>query len=176
MPKKFIQGLIPNPRKLQSAKSLRIFGSVMQNPQYWHLNRRSASGAFAVGLFIAFLPLPLHMLTAAAFAILLRVNLPVSVAIVWVNNPITITPIVYGSYYLGAFLLQQPSQDFQFEMTIEWLTSGVLSILPALMLGSVVIGSIASVTGYLVVRGMWRHAVRNAWHARVAARRQREQT
>ncbi|RTE86943.1 MULTISPECIES: DUF2062 domain-containing protein [Gammaproteobacteria] len=173
MPKKFIQGLIPDPRKLQSVKSLRILGSWVHNPNYWHLNRRSASGAFAIGLFVAFLPFPLHMLIAAALAVMTRVNVPLSVALVWITNPLTITPFVYASYKVGTFLLQQPGQSFQFEMSIAWFTSGILNILPALMLGSIVIGSLAGLTGYIVVRSMWRHAVRSAWNARREARRLR---
>jgi uncharacterized protein (DUF2062 family) len=35
----------------------------------WKWNKRTISKAFAIGLFCAFLPLPLHTLLAAAFAV-----------------------------------------------------------------------------------------------------------
>ena len=125
MPKKFIQRLLPDPRKIKGAGSLRIFGDLIHDPNYWHLNRRSASGAFAIGLFVAFVPLPMHMLIAAALAILTRVNLPLSVALVWITNPLTMGPFMYASYKVGAFLLQQPAQEFVFEFSLAWFSSGI---------------------------------------------------
>lgn len=76
MPKKLIKRWMPNREVIQRQKALRIFGSVLYNPNLWYLNRRSASGAFAIGLFTAFIPLPTQMLIAAGFAIAVGVNLP----------------------------------------------------------------------------------------------------
>lgn len=166
MPKKFIQRYLPDPRKLQKGKFLRIFGRLSQNTNLWHLNRRSASGAFAVGLFVAFLPLPAHMLIAASFAILLRVNLPLSVALVWITNPITITPVMYASYKMGSILLHHPPQPFHFEWSFEWLRAGFATVLPPILVGSIFFGTIAAVLGYITVRTLWRQAVRTAWRKR----------
>ena len=54
MPKKFIRRFLPDPQSIKQNKALKIFGSVLHEPNLWHLNRRSASGAFGIGLFFAF--------------------------------------------------------------------------------------------------------------------------
>src|SRR5690554_2531305 len=170
MPKKFIQRYLPDPSKLKTGKSLRIFGRLSQNTNLWYLNRRSAAGAFAVGLFVAFLPLPAHMLIAAGLAILLRVNLPLSVALVWITNPITITPVMLAAYKIGSVLLQHPAQPFHFEWSFEWIRSGFTTILPPILVGSVLMGTVSAVAGYITVRTLWRQAVRKAWRDRKQSR------
>ncbi|RUO44393.1 DUF2062 domain-containing protein [Aliidiomarina taiwanensis] len=170
MPKKFIQRYLPDPSKLKTGKSLRIFGRLSQNTNLWYLNRRSAAGAFAVGLFVAFLPLPAHMLMAAGLAILLRVNLPLSVALVWITNPITITPVMLAAYKIGSVLLQHPPQPFHFEWSFEWIRSGFTTVLPPILVGSVLMGTVSAVVGYITVRTLWRQAVRKAWRERAHAR------
>lgn len=149
---------------------MRIFGRLIQNSNLWHLNRRSASGAFAVGLFVAFMPLPAHMLIAASLAILLRVNLPISVALVWLTNPVTMGPVMYASYRMGNVLLQHPPQPFHFEWTLEWLQASFTTILPPVLVGSVFFGTISAVLGYITVRTLWRSSIRKAWHKRQSER------
>jgi Uncharacterized protein conserved in bacteria len=94
MPKKFFQRYMPKRETLRDNKALRVFGSLLHDPNLWCLNRRSASGAFAVGLFMAFVPLPSQMIMAAGLAILFGVNLPLAVALVWVSNPITMPVLI----------------------------------------------------------------------------------
>lgn len=54
----------------------------------------------------------------AGMAILCRVNLPISVALVWITNPLTMPPMFYAAYYLGAHLLGLPAVDF--ELPVNW--------------------------------------------------------
>ncbi|MBA1330154.1 ATP-binding protein, partial [Candidatus Endoriftia persephone str. Guaymas] len=93
MPKHLIKRLTPDHEMIRNHRHLQCFGKLLHDANLWHLNRRSAAGAFAVGLFMAFIPVPFQMILAAGAAILFRVNLPLSVALVWVTNPITIPPI-----------------------------------------------------------------------------------
>ena len=52
MPRKFIKRFMPDHEVIKRQKALKIFGNVLYNPNLWCLNRRSAAGAFAVGLFM----------------------------------------------------------------------------------------------------------------------------
>ena len=105
MPKKFIRRFLPEPQAVKNNKILRVFGSVLHEPNLWHLNRRSAAGGFCIGLFFAFWPVPFQMWLSAGVAIPFRANLPLSVATVWVTNPFTIPPIFYAAYKIGSTVL-----------------------------------------------------------------------
>ncbi|MCG5500959.1 DUF2062 domain-containing protein [Ectothiorhodospira lacustris] len=161
MAKKLIKSLFPTYHKVREHESLRFFGAVLNDPNLWHLNRRSAAGAFGVGLFVAFLPIPAQMLTAAALAIIVRVNLPISVLLVWISNPLTMAPIYYAAYTIGRFLMGEPRRGFSFELNLSWFTGELVVIWKPLLLGSLVMSVIAGLAGYITIRLLWRlHIVR----------------
>jgi len=166
MAKKIIQRFLPDHDKIKNNKSLKVFGSLLHDANLWHLNRRSARGAFAIGLFFAFIPVPFQMLLAAALAIPFRVNLPLSVALVWITNPLTMPPIFYGSYLVGSTVLGQDGQHFSFEPTVQWLVDSLSTIGPAFMLGSLICASIAAIIGYFGIDLLWRTSVSRAWKKR----------
>lgn len=166
MARRFIKRLMPDHQKVRESKAIRLFGSLLHDANLWHLNRRSASGAFAVGLFCAFIPVPFQMLLAAAAAIPLRVNLPLSVGLVWVSNPITMPPMFYLCYLVGNALLAEPPQPFAFELSWEWLMHSISTIGPALLLGCLILGTLSSFIGYIGIRLLWRQSVVKAWRRR----------
>ena len=143
---------------IRDHKHLRFFGTLLHDPNLWHLNRRSASGAFAIGLFMAFMPVPFQMLFAAAGAELFRVNLPLSVVLVWITNPLTIAPVFYFNYRLGAWLLGTPLHDkgFHFTLSYEWLVNELGRFWEPFLLGCLITGGVSALIGYLAVRGLWR--------------------
>lgn len=156
MPKKLLKRFMPDPRAIREHKYLRIFGPLVHDPNLFHLNRRSASGAFAVGLFMAFVPVPFQMVLAAAGAIAFRVNLPLSVALVWLTNPVTMPPMFYSCYKVGAWLLRTPPGKFHFALSGDWLMTELSTIWQPFLLGCFVVGSISAALGYVVIRGLWR--------------------
>jgi hypothetical protein len=165
MPKKLLKRLMPDHRVIREHKHLRIFGTLLHDPNLFHLNRRSASGAFANGLFWAFMPMPFQMLPAALLAILLRVNLPLSIALVWITNPITMPPIFYFCYKVGSWLLDVPVHAVAFEMSWEWLSTELSLIWQPFLLGCLVVGAVSSLLGYFGIRGLWRlHLIRHLQH------------
>ena len=107
--KKLIRRYVPDKQVIHEASHLRPLQKYLHNVHLWHLNRRSVSGAVAVGLFCAYLPMPMETLVAAALAIVLRVNLPISVALVWLSNPLTWVPMYGAGYLVGAWLLNIPA-------------------------------------------------------------------
>lgn len=157
---------MPNHEVIKRQKALKIFGNVLYNPNLWCLNRRSASGAFAVGLFMAFVPLPSQMIMAAGIAIMLGVNLPLSVALVWFSNPLTMPFLFYLAYKIGAYLLSTPPQSFHFELTWHFVLHQMNTLWPPFLLGCLVCGVFCSVTGYFSVSWLWRYSVANNWKKR----------
>ena len=74
MPKKFVQRYMPSHDKVLNNKYLQIFGYLLRDPNLFHINRRSVAGAFAVGLFFVWMPVPFQMVLATAVAIPSRVT------------------------------------------------------------------------------------------------------
>jgi uncharacterized protein (DUF2062 family) len=172
MPKRLIKQYMPDDETIRNHQHLKMFGDLLHDPNLWHLNRRSVSGAFAVGLFWCLIPVPFQMVFAAATAIFARVNLPLSVALVWISNPITIPPIFYATYLVGTWMLNEPAQQVEFELSWEWLSSSLGDIWQPLLLGSLLCATVAAILGYLAMRVMWR------WHliTKIRERRQKRKT
>ena len=166
MPKKFIKRFSPKPETLKAHPHLKHFGEALHNPNLWHLNRRSAAGAVAVGLFCAWMPIPFQMLLAAIIAMIFTVNLPLSVALVWISNPLTMPPLFYGAYRLGAFLLQDEVVEFNFQLSFTWLEEILETIAPALLLGCFILGITCSFLGYILFSAFWRFTVAKKWQRR----------
>lgn len=143
-----------------------MFGTLLHDPNLWHLNRRSASGAFAVGLFFAFWPVPFQMWLAAAMAIPFRVNLPLSVATVWITNPFTMPPIFYGAYLVGTTVIGAPTQEFAFELSWQWVLQSMETIGPAFILGCFICSVFFSALGFFSLNYLWRLSVTKAWRHR----------
>jgi len=173
MAKHLIRRITPDHDTIRNHKHLRVFGTLLRDPNLWHFNRRSASGAFAVGLFMAFMPLPMQMVFAAGAAILFRVNLPLSVVLVWVSNPLTIPPLFYFAYLVGNFILGQPpaAAEIEFELSAACVMESLSSIWAPLLLGSFICGSVLALIGYFGVRGLWRlHLVQHLKQRRERAK------
>jgi uncharacterized protein len=167
MPKRLIKRLLPHHDKVRKHKHLQVFGKLLHDANLWHLNRHSASGGFAVGLFMAFVPLPFQMVMAAAAAIIFRVNLPISVALVWITNPLTIPPIFFFAYLVGTWVVGTPPQAEPFHFTLEWIEHGGLNeIWLPLLLGSFICGTVASVIGYVLILWIWRWRAIEKWKMR----------
>lgn len=171
MPKKLIRKLLPDPRKIRENRYLAVFGKLLHEPNLWHLNRRSASGAFGIGLFFAFWPVPFQMWLSAACAIPLRANLPLSVATVWITNPFTMPPIFYGAYKVGSTVLGTDMSHFKFELSWGWVLESLTTIGPAFLLGCLICSIVFGTLGYYGLNGLWRWSVVKSWQARQKRRR-----
>lgn len=173
MPRKFFQRFIPPRERLQGHRHLRVLGDALQDANLWHLNRQSASLAAFIGVFCAFMPIPMQMLLAATLAVLFHANLPLSVVLVWISNPLTIAPIFFGTYKLGALLLNVPPQNASFEVSVQNTLAYLGIIWQPLLLGSAICGIVFGGLAFLSVRLMWRIAVARQWDKRRRTRRKR---
>lgn len=161
VPKRIIKRYLPDHRQIRDHKHLRFFGKLLHDPNLWHLNRRSVSGAASVGLFAAFIPIPFQMVLAAALAIPFRVNVPIAASLVWLTNPITMPPVFYTAYKLGSWLLDTPMRAVTFEVSLEWLKQELTLIWQPFLLGCFILATVSAVLGNLLIRFLWRlHVVR----------------
>ncbi len=170
MPKKFMKRYLPTPEKVRQIQALHFLGDILHEPNLWHINRHCVSRAFLIGLFFTFIPMPFQMVAATFFAIWFNANLPLSVVLVWISNPVTMPPLFYFNYKVGAWLLDRPVLDFEFQLTWSWLSERLVDIGIPLYLGSLLISTIAACLGYLVVQFLWRRKVRKDWQNRRAQR------
>ncbi len=150
---------MPHPRHITENRLIKKLGPRLQDPGIWHINRRSVSGAVALGLFCTFIPFPFQMILAALGAIVFRVNILISVPMVWITNPVTITPIFYFCYLVGSWLLNTPPNEFEFQLTFDWLRSEMGRFWQPLLLGCLVVASTTALAGFLFIRLIWRYHI-----------------
>jgi hypothetical protein len=170
MPKKFLYRYLPTPKTIREHPALRPVSKWLNNPEIWHMHRRAVAGAAFIGLFCAFLPIPFQMLLAAVMAVASRCNLPMSVVLVWITNPITMAPMFYFAYRLGAWLLDMELEVEAIDLSWSWLSNNLGTIGYPLVYGSLVCGWVSGVTGMVVVRITWRLHVIRRWRARRQSR------
>ena len=166
MPRQLIKRYIPTPKSLKKHKHLRHLGALLHDENLWHLNRRSVSGGVACGLFWAMIPIPIQMVLSAFTAIFFRINLPISVAVVWITNPFTIPPVFYMNYLIGTWILGVPPYVGEFEFSIDWITAELNVIWQPMLVGSLLMAVLLSVTGYLCMRMYWRWWVMKRYRRR----------
>lgn len=153
MPRKLFKRFMPDQAKLKEHKHLSWLGEHLHNPNLWHLSRRSAARAFLIGVFCAFLPIPGQMIIAAVFALWLGANLAVSVGLVWLTNPITIPPIFFSTYKLGAWILG--SEPMQMTWDIVSIQAKLSHIWWPLLLGSLIAGILLAALSYIIINWLW---------------------
>lgn len=173
MPRRLFKRYLPDPQSLKRNPSLRFLGARIHDPNLWHLNRHSVARAAAIGLFWAIIPMPLQMLPASLCALFLRANLPLSIALVWLTNPLTMPPVVYASYKLGAWTLGSPALQWPEQVNMAWLGQLLENHWQPLLLGSLLLACLLSLLGYLLVHGYWLWWVRRNWRRRQQARKQK---
>ena len=106
------------------------------------------SAGFAVGVFISFTPFfGLHTPMAIAIAFLFRLNKLTCITGAWINTPLTIVPVLVGSYNLGSFLMGKPSKELVFK-SLDW--DQIQPYAKSILLGSSIIGFVAAVAAYFI--------------------------
>ena len=157
-----LQKLLPSPESLKQDKRLKILGDWLHDPNIWHINRRSVSGACGIGLAAAWCPFPVQMFLAAALAICFRKNLPVAVITTWVTNPVTVPPMFYFSYWVGALILGiKPISlmDLDIQLSLDWFFTQLGVSWKPFFLGCAVVSVVSGTLGYFGMEMLWRYHV-----------------
>lgn len=163
---KWLTKYLPKHHEISNHKHLTWLGPALHKKELWHLNRRSVSCGVAAGLLSAFIPLPIQMISAAAFCVLLRGNILIAIALTWISNPLTFFPINYVIYKVGQFVTGDTAEfivieDFHSQggdwatflmQYIEWFKSLGKSIL----IGLPIVSLAAALIGYLLVNIFWK--------------------
>ena len=170
MPRKTIRRFLPDVKGLLERPSLRWLRSLPQDANLLHLNRHSVSLAVFVGIFCAFIPLPIQGLLVIALCFWIGANLPLAMLIIWMSNPITIPPMFFLTYKLGSLILGTELGDFSVILTWEWFSQLGLEILLPLFVGSLLCGTVLASIGYFFVLFLWRWRVVRNWEQRKDAR------
>ncbi|MDZ7686588.1 MAG: DUF2062 domain-containing protein [Gammaproteobacteria bacterium] len=162
---------LPSREQVRSIRALRFLGEVVFEPNLWHFNRHSVSFALFVGLFCAFLPIPFQMVVAVIGCIWIRCNIPISIALVWISNPLTMPAIFFATYKFGTWILGQPDQVSRVNLSFEWLSAQLSVVWAPLLLGSLIAGLLSGSLAFIIARLWWRWRVSKEWSKRREARR-----
>lgn len=184
--------LLPSRERLATSRWLRWLGPYLHHPRLWHLNRRGLALGLALGVFFGFL-IPVAQIPASAtLAVLLRAHLPAAVASTLVTNPVTFGPVYFGAYKLGEWVLDTPQDaraadeaqalaytpagrdapegaGLREELASMW--AWVTSVGKPLVVGLMIVATVAAVVTYAAVHLLWIGAVH--WRRRRRVRRGR---
>lgn len=175
MPRKIIRRFLPDIKELLNRPSLGWIRSLPQDPNLLHLNRHSVSLAVFIGIFCAFVPIPIQTLMVIAMCFWLGANLPLAMVIIWMSNPLTIPPMFYLTYKLGSYILGTTLGDFSVTLSWEWFSQLGSEILLPLFVGSVLAGTVLASIGYFFVLFLWRWKVIKDWEQRKNIRQAKKQ-
>jgi uncharacterized protein (DUF2062 family) len=157
---RWLKRVTPERATLEKLWCLRPFKALVIDRGCWTFHRHSVTRAFALGLFIAFIPptppLPVHLVTCVILGLVFRLNLPVLFATVFVSNPFTWLPQLAGSIWVGAKLMGLDLAPFLRELQSRTLWAHVNELWAPLLLGALVLGCIAAATGYVLAQSVWR--------------------
>ena len=175
--RKRLRSYLPDPEKIRANRWLAYFGEALTHPRLWHLNRHSAAGGVAVGLFCGLIPGPFQMIGAALACVVLRVNLPLALVATLYTNPLTIVPLYLLAFGLGKLVLGGHGGEFvappdwgarAFSAWVAELIDWMAGLGKPLFLGLVLLASLLSLAGYFAVRAAWRWHLVRAWRKRKA--------
>lgn len=159
MPRRFFRKFGFKRHEMSRKWFMTPFQHLLHDHRLWGIRRKTVVPAFSLGLFVGYLPFPLHFVLAALAALALRVNIPVAVVTTFFVNPLTVGPLFYFAYRVGAFLLSIEPGPFSVELSLEWLTNVFGSVWQPLLLGCVLMGSLTALAGYILLDALWRYSL-----------------
>ena len=170
---------LPDPQVILKNRWLRPFASSLLHPRLWHLNRHSAAGAVAAGLFCGLIPGPLQVLGAAGCALRFRVNLPLALLVTLYTNPLTIVPLYLLAYQTGrlisrdgnGFITPPAFSPGNFVAWTESMQGWMVIVAKPLSIGLLVLAIGLALAGYFLTKAAWRIYLVRAWHRRRKSRR-----
>ena len=106
------------------------------------------------------------MLFGAPLAVMFRVNLPVTMASVWLTNPVTVLPMFYTAVHVGAWATGHAAVDLAFDGTMAGLGPLLDRLWWPFLCGCALCGLLTAAVGYAAVNGVWRVYLVRRWRGR----------
>jgi hypothetical protein len=154
MPRKILNNFLPKHEKIKDNKFLKLLGDKINHPKVLGRDRKSVALAFAIGLFVAFIPMPFQMVLSSFLAVSLRANIVISVSLVWITNPFTMPPIYYIEYLIGSLILKDENSFF--ELDIDWISEHWNDIFINLYVGAFTTSIFFGLLGYILINILWK--------------------
>lgn len=166
--RRWLKRVTPGRDTLEGHWCFKRLQALKLDPGCWSFHRHNVTRAFALGLFIAFIPptpiLPVHLVTCAILGFAFRLNLPVLCSTVFVSNPFTWLPQIAGSIWVGAKLLRIDLMPFLHTISHQTIWGDIRELWAPLLLGALVLGITAAGCGYVLASLAWR--MRVSYHLR----------
>ena len=124
---------------------------------YLSANHNLILRAIFLGVFIAFIPMPMQMLFVLFFIPFFKFNVPIAIAMCWITNPISMPFIYYIEYTTGSFLLNIKIEKVQ--LTLEWFTNNFDNIFIPLYTGAFLYSILFSTLSYIIAKQLWFQSV-----------------
>lgn len=167
MPKKWLKKYIPDDKAIKNSINdsffLGKFKNYLKNPNFWRFRRESVARGVAVGLLVAIIPiLPFQTILAIVLSILLRANIPIAFLTSWVSNPFTIVPLIFLTYYVGDWILNEYNHEISFHefswrsLSYQELKTWFMQFGKAFFVGLPFLAIGLAICGYLLVHLIWR--------------------
>lgn len=172
--RKHLRKILPDRQAIRDNRWLKPFEARLLHPRLWHLNRHSAAGAVAAGLFCGLIPGPFQMLGAAVCALVFRVNLALALFTTFYTNPFTIVPLYLLAYEIGRAVTADDTgfmapPDFDWARMADWsqaMAAWMIGIGRPLGIGLALLAIGLAAAGYFLVKAAWRIHLLMAWHRR----------
>lgn len=163
---------LPTHETLFTSRWLKPLAPWFDKPYFWHLNRRKAASAVAIGLFCGLMPGPTQMLCALLVAYVLRTNLALAVFTTLYTNPLTYLPLYYAAYHTGYLVLYGKMASMVMPLPVYsdnsqyWpqLVTWLSQFGKPLLLGVPILGMILATLGYTVTWWLWQWMVIHRRH------------
>jgi uncharacterized protein (DUF2062 family) len=163
---------LPRRETIDRYRLLRPFAKQLSQPNLWHLNHRSVPRGVALGLGVGVIIPFMHVVVAALLAIPIRANVALAGAFTLVVNPLTIPPMYYAAYKIGAWelhhdsLVIDPARAEQASGELGRFLFWIHHASGPIALGILTISASAALLGYGLSALAWRIWVRSKWRAR----------
>lgn len=159
---KWLTRHLPTRETVHHYRLLRPFAPHLSQPALWRMTRRSVPRGVALGLFVGVLVPIMHTMIAAVLAIPLRANVAIAAAFTLLVNPLTMGPLYYAAYRIGAWELHHdsslvnPAAAERFSGELSRMLFWIHQASGPIALGVLSIAAVAALLGYFGSALVWR--------------------